>query len=430
MTPRSPLLVSFALASGARYTSSGPPVSGDTQHATSGGTESHPNRSSSGSASTGGGSSGGTIIGPSGDCSNDRPNLVTGATDQGGACLSDGGCLNRGFSCAGNVCWLDGEESPVQIVLNWDYDEDLDLRVIEPQQGGGGEEQPLDGGPGESGCEISYSNPGPGPSGGKWSPAGALTEDAEAGCNLDGINIEEVSYPPNVPPPYGLYKVSVFSYEDCAGKPLDGGGTLPDYPSIPFTVQVRIGSQITTYCGAMRSSQAGSGGTVATFRVSPRDAGCTSAGAGPNGSACSSPCDCASEACASGPDGGGAVCYGGPGSGTFAGRGADDDCTSFSCQGNACCPAVGGAPVGAGCLSDCDCSSGYCDRVSGSCCGGPGSRAAGEDCTTNCECISGFCPTDSDAGCCPNSIGLGGPMAPCTSACDCTSQYCAGTTCE
>ncbi len=337
---------------------------------TSSGSSSRTTHSSSRGTSTSGSSSGGSSSGSSSgfsnnsaDCLNDKPNLETGETDQGGSCAGDAGCLNAGFSCVQDACAIEGADGPVEVVLNWDYDEDFDLHVVEPQQGGRDWEVGPNGVDGGPGCEIWYGNLGPGPTGGDCNPQGALYEDAEASCSLDGINIEEVHYPPNVPPPYGLYTVRVDFFEDCADTPLSDGGGLPNYPSIPYTLQIRVGSVVNTYCGAFSADQAdyggeGSGLTIATFTVGPPDAGCTGAGAGATGAACSNACTCASHTCSTGSH---AVCYGGQGTGSFAACSVDDDCTSLSCQSGACCPPPdAGAPSGAYCLSNCDCASGSC----------------------------------------------------------------------
>ncbi|MHB1847220.1 MAG: hypothetical protein ACYCWW_20545, partial [Deltaproteobacteria bacterium] len=187
----------------------------------------------------------GGALGPT--CPGNFPNLFTGQTQQGGSCSA--GCV-AGLSCGdGGYCWLDGTDSPAQIALSWDYAEDLDLHVVEP-----------------SGCEVYYGN---------TSCHGTLNHDAWAGCSPDGLTLEQVTYPVGVQPPPGIYTVRADFFEDCDSQ------TNVTHPQVPWVLQVRIGSSLTTYCGVFVPGQpingvvypdhgaAGSGVTVTQFTVSP-----------------------------------------------------------------------------------------------------------------------------------------------------------------
>ncbi len=216
----------------------------------------------SASATTSGSSSGGTTA-----CPWDMPNLFTGETDQGGVC----GPLNRcatGLSCVDAGCWLDGEQSPIQIVLSWSVTQDLDLHVVEPEAGGPDTETLPDGGS-VQGCEIYYGRglegmADAGPVNG-CQPVGRLSRDSQAICSATDTDIEEVTYPVGQLPPAGWYTVRADLWTDC-----DNGATA----LIPFGVQVRIGNQVRTYCGSFTPAQAdqgneGSGTTIFQFEMLP-----------------------------------------------------------------------------------------------------------------------------------------------------------------
>jgi hypothetical protein len=226
-------------------------------------------------------------------CPSNIPNLCTGATEQVFDC-EDAACPT-GFYCDGGTCLINGSSTNLQITLSWDYPEDLDLHVVEPQ----------DGGPENNGCEIWYLNtgnldggwhpgcetsygwlPGCGFDGGPGSdsydegdcnPVGWLDRDSNAACNIDDINIENVLYPRDRPPPQGRYIVRVDFFEDCAF--VDG---VPDYLSIPYALQVRANGVEFGACGAFSPINQdlgfeGSGVTVVTFDIPPptlSDGGC------------------------------------------------------------------------------------------------------------------------------------------------------------
>ena len=147
--------------------------------------------------------------------------------------------------------------------MSWDYPEDLDLHVREPQGGGD--------------CEIFYGNIGPrqytdgglDPSGfsPNCTPVGWLDRDSNPACNLDNVDIENVIYPPNVTPPSGTYSVYTDFWEDCSDV-----GLAQSYTTIPYAVQVRRNGQVFVYCssfagGTSDSGGLGSGGLITTFTL-------------------------------------------------------------------------------------------------------------------------------------------------------------------
>jgi uncharacterized protein YfaP (DUF2135 family) len=126
----------------------------------------------------------------------------------------------------------------VQVTLRFAQPEDLDLHVIEP-----------------GGCEVFYGN---------RTCVGSLDLDSNPACNLDNVDTENVIYPPadaGTTAPHGLYTVRVDLYDNC-----------DQATSIPYEVIVRVGTQVTTYCGDFNPAiadygSAGAGVTVATFPV-------------------------------------------------------------------------------------------------------------------------------------------------------------------
>lgn len=233
-----------------------------------------------------------------GPCPENIPDIDTGLTAQGGRCGTLSSACPPGFSCKDTYCVLNGGAGPVQVTLSWDYPEDLDLHVIEPQDGGPeaifSDQQPpcIVPDPGTTGnqcangfpstwgstytgqgCEIWYGNIGPrpgDPSFGDCNPVGWLDRDSDPGCGFDGVNIENVVYTQGVPAPVGTYMVRVDFYADCDGDSYLNGSLVPPYPEIPYAVQVRSNGQVALYCDVFTPSQEdngseGSGGYIQSF---------------------------------------------------------------------------------------------------------------------------------------------------------------------
>lgn len=123
----------------------------------------------------------------------------------------------------------------VQVSVSWDVDSDLDLHVVAP----GGE-------------EIYWESP-------QSSTGGVLDLDSNAGCEIDGVRNENVTWATGEAPP-GEYKVLVDLWDACGVQPT----------SYVVTVTV-AGGATQTYTGSVdgAGSQggAGAGELIATFEV-------------------------------------------------------------------------------------------------------------------------------------------------------------------
>ena len=159
----------------------------------------------------------------------------------------DGGCPT-GYECIGDACVLRGSDGPLQVTLRWNAPVDLDLHLIEPIAGGV--------------CEIWYGDPNdiPNVTTSICGAVGKLDLDSNSGCMLDGIETENILYPPGNAPP-GSYEVRIDFYSDCST-------VVP----VTFEVEVRIGDQILGFCGQFAPMSwdegvAGSGVPVLGFSV-------------------------------------------------------------------------------------------------------------------------------------------------------------------
>jgi uncharacterized protein YfaP (DUF2135 family) len=120
----------------------------------------------------------------------------------------------------------------VQVTLSWDADSDVDLHVIDP-----------------AGAEVYYAQ--------RTSPSGGqLDLDSNAGCVIDGVRNENITWPVGRAP-RGLYTVRVDYWSSCGVS-----GTN-------FTVRINNSgvAQIVTgsFTGVGDQGGLGSGRTVATF---------------------------------------------------------------------------------------------------------------------------------------------------------------------
>jgi uncharacterized protein YfaP (DUF2135 family) len=124
----------------------------------------------------------------------------------------------------------------VQVSVSWDADNDLDLHVVDP-----------------NGFEVYY--------GADTSPeGGTLDLDSNAGCTIDGVNNENITWPTGAAP-HGMYTVRVDNYEQCPGGLGDN-----------YVVTVRLhGHPAMVFNGSFPASDlgdsgsAGSGTTITTF---------------------------------------------------------------------------------------------------------------------------------------------------------------------
>lgn len=122
----------------------------------------------------------------------------------------------------------------VQVSVSWDAPSDVDLHVVDP-----------------SGQDVYYSNPGPTAAG------GTLDLDSNAGCSIDGVNNENITWPASRAP-RGTYTVRVDYWAGC------------DVPATKYVVTVRVKGQAPrtfagTFTGGGDNGDAGSGRTITTF---------------------------------------------------------------------------------------------------------------------------------------------------------------------
>lgn len=120
----------------------------------------------------------------------------------------------------------------VQVTLSWDADSDVDLHVIDP-----------------AGEEVFY---------GRRSSAsgGALDLDSNAGCAIDGVRNENITWPVGRAP-RGTYTVRVDYWSNCG------------VPQTNYTVRVNNGGSVQiftgTFTGGGDQGGAGSGRPITTF---------------------------------------------------------------------------------------------------------------------------------------------------------------------
>lgn len=106
--------------------------------------------------------------------------------------------------------------------MRWDTDTDVDLHLDEPLPDGGV-------------CEIYYGDIGGLSS--SCGAVGALDLDSNAGCSIDGVDIENIIYPAGMAAPSGTYVVRVDYFDKCALT-----------TSIPYELEVRANGQTTGWC--------------------------------------------------------------------------------------------------------------------------------------------------------------------------------------
>ncbi len=120
----------------------------------------------------------------------------------------------------------------VQVTLSWDANSDVDLHVVAP-----------------NGEEIYFGNP-------DGANGGTLDLDSNAGCNIDGVRNENITWPSGQAPA-GTYIVRVDYWDSCG------------VPETNYTVRVNNGGQVQVVTGQFTGpgdqGGAGAGVTVATF---------------------------------------------------------------------------------------------------------------------------------------------------------------------
>ncbi|MBX7117248.1 MAG: hypothetical protein K1X64_23220, partial [Myxococcaceae bacterium] len=213
--------------------------------ATGGGTGTGGGFATGGSTGTGGGFATGGGTGTGGGAFN-----CNAGRDAGPPVVCTSGC-QEGFHCEQGVCVLNGNSGPLQVTLRWNTGEDLDLHLIEPK--------------GTSSCEIYYDLPNRAGSTNACGAVGSLDLDSEAACVHDGVDIENIIYPPGMAAPSGKYIVRIDHYQNCNAS----------LTAVPFEVEVRALGQTLGFCGVFRPSdsdwdtggQAGAGRTVMNFNM-------------------------------------------------------------------------------------------------------------------------------------------------------------------
>ena len=113
----------------------------------------------------------------------------------------------------------------VQVSLSWDTETDVDLHVVDP-----------------TGEEIYYGST-------SSASGGQLDLDSNAGCGIDGINNENVTWPTGMAPD-GTYVVRVNYWSACGPPPLPAN----------FTVTTNVCGQSQTFSGSFTADQAAGGG--------------------------------------------------------------------------------------------------------------------------------------------------------------------------
>lgn len=126
----------------------------------------------------------------------------------------------------------------VQVSLSWDTATDVDLHVVDPL-----------------GEEIYYKSK-------KSISGGVLDLDSNAGCNIDNINNENITWPKGKAPK-GTYKVLVDFYEACSNL------------GAKYTVTTNVCGKTRTYNGQFTASQADKGGKGYGVLVTSFDTKCS-----------------------------------------------------------------------------------------------------------------------------------------------------------
>ena len=143
----------------------------------------------------------------------------------------------HGFTCVDGFCALDGGSGALQVTLRWNRAVDLDLHLTEPTPNGP--------------CEIFYGSALVSPD---CSPEGKLDLDSNAGCFIDGKDLENIIYPADQAAPKGAYSVSVVYYERCQNAEV-----------VKYEVDVRIGAAVQTFCGSFAPTEPGTARQITSF---------------------------------------------------------------------------------------------------------------------------------------------------------------------
>lgn len=119
----------------------------------------------------------------------------------------------------------------IQVSVSWDTETDVDLHVIDPFD-----------------CEIYYGNKT------GCSSGGELDLDSNAGCGIDGVNNENVFWPPGEAP-IGTYTVGVDFWSDCDDQPAN------------YVVTINACGKVETYEGHFDAGTSDGGSTGFTHLI-------------------------------------------------------------------------------------------------------------------------------------------------------------------
>lgn len=174
-----------------------------------------------------------------------QPTRCNGSSPPMAPACQNGMCA-RGFVCVDGACLLNGRGGGLQYTLRFGQSVDLDLHVDEPLAAGGV-------------CEVYWSDPN---RTGRPSTCGATSSldlDSNAGCSIDGVNIENVIFPNtnNARPRAGTYVARVDLWSAC----------MANMP-ITFELEVRAGGTSRFYCGSFMPSEADMGSSRAGRLIS------------------------------------------------------------------------------------------------------------------------------------------------------------------
>lgn len=174
-----------------------------------------------------------------------QPTRCNGSAPPMAPACQNGMCA-RGFACVDGLCLLNGRGGGLQYTLRFGQSVDLDLHVDEPLASGGI-------------CEVYWADPNRVGRPTTCNATSSLDLDSNAGCNIDGVNIENVIFPNNnlARPLPGTYVARVDLWSACMAT-MD----------ITWELEVRAGGTSRFYCGSFMPAEADMGSARAGRLIS------------------------------------------------------------------------------------------------------------------------------------------------------------------